>query len=206
MRPKARSPVWRAVVLMAVTGLLLASAATATAKGSGKPEPSKAYAVTMAGDLATTCPGFEPSVTMTLFGNVLEGRGQNLETNLAVAWTRELDAGYGTMGSGLVGCHGNGPPNANAVYGMWITLDLKKQRVTVQWRFDAVWDDQGNVEFFELASNPQGPTQQAGYVSFENGIASGPFVLRRFRGGQGWQETYPLDLNFHLTLVPLAPG
>ena len=192
----------RGLVLLMVAGLLLAAAAPALAK-PGKPEEPKQYTVTMAGALATTCPGFSPSVIMTLSGNVLEARRQNLATDIDVDWTREFDAGYGTSGTSLTGCHGNALPlNENDLYAMWITLDLRKQRVSILWRFDPVLDDQGKpLELFQLASNPQGSTLQAGWVPFENGVVSGTFVLRRWRAGQSWQEMYTLDLTFDLSFT-----
>jgi len=194
----------RGLVLLLVAGLLLASAAPALAKpGSGKPEEPKQYTVTMAGALATTCPGFAPSVTMTGFGNVIEGRTQNLETDINVAWTRRIDLGYGTSGDSLTGCHGNAlPPNENVLYAMWITLDPKGQQVKVQWRFDPAFDAQGNPqELFELLSLSDPNGSKLGKVTWADGVVNGWFLLRRWNSGESWTDLGRVHLTFELTIV-----
>ena len=176
-------------MLLTLVGLLLASAGTATAKpGSGKPAPAEQYAVTMAGALATTCPGFAPSVPMTSFGNTIEGRRQNLATEIGLGWERNIDVGYGTWGTALTGCHGNALPGSETdLYALWITLYPKEQQVKVQWRFDPAFDAQGDPqELFELLSNPS--RGKPGKVAWANGVVDGDFLLRRWNAGASWTE------------------
>lgn len=189
----------RSLVLLMVAGLLLASAAPALAKPA-KPEEPKQYAVSMSGALATTCPG--PAM-MTGFGNVIEGRTQNLETDVNLAWTRRIDVGYGTSGDSLTGCHGNALPGyENNLYAMWITLDPRGQQVKVQWRFDPAFDAQGNPqELFELLSLSDPNGSKPSKVAWADGVVDGWFLLRRWNSGESWSDLGRVHLTFELTIV-----
>lgn len=196
----------RGLVLLMVAGLLLVTAGVATAKpGSGKPQPPTQYAVTMTGALATTCPGFEPYVAMTGSGNEIDGRRQNLMTDIDVAWARTIDVGYGLSGTALTGCHGNAlAPNENDLYAMWVTPDLKKHQVRILWRFDPAFDAQGDpLELFELRS--MGTGLLGGPVAWANNVVDGQFSLRRWTAGASWTELGVVHLTFGLAIEKIQP-
>ena len=195
----------RSLVLLMVVGLLLAAAGAAAAK-PGSPKPPNQATVTMAGDLATTCPGFAPSVTMTLDGSTLEGRRLNLSTDigpdqgLTDGWNRIINVGYGTSGSALTGCHGNAlPGNETDLYPLIISLNVSQQQVKIQWRFDPAFDSQGDPqELFELISNPHG--LRPGPVAWVDGVVEGDFLLHRWNAGTSWTELGTVHLTFELTV------
>jgi len=189
-------------VLAIVAGLLLTTAATALAKPDKPAKPEEpTYQVTMgsvaeADGLATTCPGFSPTVTM--------GVGQ--KGALAV-WSIRLETLIHYDGGVLTGCHGNLDPYEH----LDITPYPGTNPIKIWWRFDYTRDGEVTT-FFELISNPDfsanPATRWAGAVAWEdaNGDGApdrvrGPFTLRR-HGPDGWQvlgEALPLEFTLTIT-------
>jgi len=206
----------RQAVLLAVIGLLLASAGTALATPRAK--PVKQVTMTISGQygLATTCPASGP-IAMSGSG-VLRGRGQNLEANIDVGWDRVYDSVYVVPLPGyepitdtydaLTGCHGNlglnvhtwdrPDPNNPGV----LEITPRGDTVEILWRFDYYVDPDGRVmpngkktlllEFLEIASD--------GPVSWDSGIVSGSFTFRRYTSGE-WVEFGVVELTFTMTIT-----
>ena len=190
-------------MLLMVAGLVLASAAPALAK-PGKPEEPKPYALTMgfiaeADGLATTCPGFSPTVIM--------GVGQK---GVLAAWSLQLETLIHYDGGVLTGCHGT----LDAYEHLDITPYPGTNQIKIWWRFDYMRDGEVTT-FLELISNPDfsvnPATRWAGPVAWVDtdrdgapDTVQGQFTLRR-HGPNGWQVLGTgLELEFRLTLTELA--
>jgi hypothetical protein len=188
----------RLAILVALITVALAVPATgAAAKRQNKPpKPATTYDVTMTSQgsgLATTC---STGGHIVMDGNpqsVLSGQGVNLEMMVPVVWRRDYNAGWGTAGPALTGCHGLSQSAIDTEsFGGALWLSFGQDTVTFGWRYDYYWQFgevrrgkktvavQEVLEFFELTSGelPWTPTELADGTLV--GTVNGDFLVTLF--------------------------